>query len=678
MPLAGTLKLALSAADGGSVNAEADVDLGQAAGIDDPTIKAFVLEVGDQPLGHAAMKLRATRASGLLIDEATIEGEQLEIGPKAFPVRLTDFVLGYRRIGVDDVWDGRVSVAWGLGPPTPPGATAGLRFVNGRFGGAQLHFTDLNIPVPSPPAPPGIFFQDLGLAVIIRPSLEIAGTAGVSLGPTVLGLRALKLDATLTFKLRDACPGRRGNRPLILLEGTSELLGLLDGPSTYACYSASTHPGGESMVSFGGSYTLGLLGYALSVRGDGFIDGVRALTLTGVGELRMPGDSADRPASRARVLVSDRGISACTEDTLRIPAAAGSRPEDTTATVRIGFAYAWGQRGPPQRSCDIEQFKTVNVRSVIRRAVQTSAPQTTSTLLPDGLPTVAFAAVGRGAVPSVVIHPPSGRPIRVRAPKRRTSAPGYVAVTDAANHALYVVVAHPRPGRWRVGPLPGSPRSQILVARGLPAPSVAGALRRAGRDLVLDWAALDLRGQTIRFSEQGGDADVVLGESDKSSGSLRFTPQSGDGEHEVRALVQQGGLPRAELTVARFVSSGGASRVGLQAPLITGATGGRTLTVRLRNPNTARISGTVTAVTAERVKVARRERPASLGSARFALTAGGSRTVKLRLSSAVRTILRRIGTARVALRATARAGSGTVVRSRRVIEVRISQGARRG
>jgi hypothetical protein len=60
----------------------------------------------------------------------------------------------------------------------------------------------------------------------------------------------------------------------------------------------------------------------------------------------------------------------------------------------------------------------------------------------------------------------------------------------------------------------------------------------------------------VTFTEQGAKGvGAVLGKAKGSAGTLRFTPAPGPGgTREVIALVAQKGIPRKELTVARYVA----------------------------------------------------------------------------------------------------------------------------
>src|SRR5262249_10485434 len=111
----------------------------------------------------------------------------------------------------------------------------------------------------------------------------------------------------------------------------------------------------------------------------------------------------------------------------------------------------------------------------------------------------------------------------------------------------YVVLAHPRPGRWRIA---GDGIAEVRTAALRPAPRVRATLRH-GR---LSYRIAPRRGQTVTFAEHGrGVARTVT--VARRSGSLRFRPADGaGGRRAITALVQQDDLPRTRITVARFVA----------------------------------------------------------------------------------------------------------------------------
>ena len=100
---------------------------------------------------------------------------------------------------------------------------------------------------------------------------------------------------------------------------------------------------------------------------------------------------------------------------------------------------------------------------------------------------------------------------------------------------------------------PGSvPAAGVAVAHGLPEPEVQARVTGSRRTRTLRYEVTPLPGQTVQFVEQTG---ASIGTARGASGKIRFTPSPGPaGDREIVARVNQDGMPRRELSVARYLA----------------------------------------------------------------------------------------------------------------------------
>ena len=130
-----------------------------------------------------------------------------------------------------------------------------------------------------------------------------------------------------------------------------------------------------------------------------------------------------------------------------------------------------------------------------------------------------------------------------------------VVVPDAANRTTYVFVERPRAGRWRIAGLDGATLSRVALAHGLPKPHVKARVTGTGARRTLSYSVTPLPGQQVRFTERGADVAHDLGRARGRRGRIAFRATvTGNRRRTIQAEVVQDGLPRADLTVARFTA----------------------------------------------------------------------------------------------------------------------------
>lgn len=540
--MAGGAALTFNAAAG-----VASVEL--AAGVELKRVDPTPLALPDQkPTISGEFKAVAT-LDGVRLDSMTVEGKYLAIGLPLTRLEVKDFKLVYKQVPQGDLFTGTASI----GPPLGPAYQGEVTLLNGEFAGAGIEFKDLNIPVPSPPAPPGIYFQRAGLRFVMAPALEMEGVAGVSLGPSIRGVSAVRVDGSIKYQSEGACKGRGTKGATMTVSGELRFMDSEDSKGPFGTGYVCWQPGGN-LLSAGGTLAAELWGWSFEGSVDGFVDGRHAATLTGLATLRSPFDDVPGlpkppPSHRARAILSEIGLGACYEGDAPGLGQPGTNGESGN-WMRFGMMWKFGEF--PRWGCDLEAFRTVNA-SLSR--LHSAARPAATTSLPSGLPGAAFAVTGDGGPPKLRITGPGGVVIEANDVSRATKGAGWLAFPDPVNGITYVIVTAPTGGRWSVESLGGNPRiAKVEVARGLPEPQVFGTVTGEGEERVLTWTARKIAGQRIRFFEEGDDVARLIGESDAASGTLRFVPAAaGSAGRRITAVIDQDGLPRARMEVAAFV-----------------------------------------------------------------------------------------------------------------------------
>jgi hypothetical protein len=122
----------------------------------------------------------------------------------------------------------------------------------------------------------------------------------------------------------------------------------------------------------------------------------------------------------------------------------------------------------------------------------------------------------------------------------------------------YLLVRQPKGGDWTVSVDGGSSTViGISTANAVPDPDVSARVTGGSASRVLRFRARRIPGQRIVFTEVARGIDRPIGATERSSGRIRFTPSEGAaGPRLVAAEVEQDGMPRTSIAVARFRTSG--------------------------------------------------------------------------------------------------------------------------
>lgn len=214
--------------------------------------------------------------------------------------------------------------------------------------------------------------------------------------------------------------------------------------------------------------------------------------------------------------------------------------------VNLGAGYKWGAKWIDWigGSCDFGPYRAK------LRAVSAQAGGPVSTTVGAGQRAVAFKVLGDGTTPPrFTLTGPGGVSVTTPEDGETVIDERFVVVQQPGENATYVAVARPKAGRWTFTPSAGSTVRSVNGADALPEPEVTARLRRG----VLSYAIEPIPGQKVRFLETGKGTGVELGVTSRRRGTLRVQPNGGpSGMRRIVAVVEQGGMVRKRITVARY------------------------------------------------------------------------------------------------------------------------------
>lgn len=240
------------------------------------------------------------------------------------------------------------------------------------------------------------------------------------------------------------------------------------------------------------------------------------------------------------VYTSDKGYAACGS------AKIGAGPIQTSVTLGVAATYATGIPKVLTGACDIGTLVTA--------ATTAQAGGTRAVRLARGQRAAVIAVRGRQGAPRVEVRGPGGVRMSMPPTSRGGRRGRFTVIPAPQLDVTYVLVARPPGGAWRVRALPGStPIRSVRSARVLARPSVRARVTGRGHVRRLRWALKPRRGQVVRFMEMGPDGARPIATTRRARGAKRFRLYPGRrSTRRIVAEVLQGGVPRTQLTVARF------------------------------------------------------------------------------------------------------------------------------
>jgi hypothetical protein len=276
-----------------------------------------------------------------------------------------------------------------------------------------------------------------------------------------------------------------------------------------------------------------------------FIDGNNEYGFVGTidGEASKKGFNAEGSVSfkakdrsiSGKGLVSSKGVAGC-----------ASIKGILWTNIELGAGYKWGAQWIDWigGSCDFGPYRA----KVAAVAAQAGGPVPTTVAKDQRA--VSFKVLGDGtAPPRFTLTGPDGSSVTTPENGEMVQNDRFVVVQQPGENATYVAVAKPKAGTWTFTPSPGSTVRSVNGATALPEPEVSATLRRGA----LRYRIKPIAGQRVRFLEQGRGVGVELGVTARSRGTLRVRPNAGrSGTRRIIAVVEQGGMVRERITVARY------------------------------------------------------------------------------------------------------------------------------
>jgi len=473
----------------------------------------------------ADVRLRADNARKLYLDALRLEVPKVFMGG----LEISDLSVEYQSEAA--TWQGGAKLVLPSGyaidaRPPPP---RGFGFRDGAFdyAGAELLIPDPGVLVFS-----GVYLNKVGVFVETRPT-RFTGTALFTAGSA--GGKALaKIDAELFVAfatpsepyLRD---GKRYETLTIGAAGEMTLAGTIPLATARIVY---RYP---AFIELGGKLEYTLISGRLFARANigGFADlSTGRFNAEAAAELCV--NIGLEVCQGGAFVVSSRGAGACVY----------------TFFANVGGGIYWsGGVKLFWKSCDIGAFRATASRA--------QADGSFEVQVRDDVPFRAVEVIGRDGPPDVELTAPDGRKIA-------TPASGFLDSREAViwrgsapgDKSTFVMLPRTAAGRWRVAPAAGSsPIASIRTGDGLAEPRVSARVRGRGRRRTLAWSAVPQPGHTVTFVERGPQTYRVLGRARGRSGTIAFTPGDGPaGRRVIEAIVENDGIPRKTLTVARYVA----------------------------------------------------------------------------------------------------------------------------
>jgi hypothetical protein len=434
--------------------------------------------------------------------------------------------------GAQDTWEAEASVDWA----DQVTVTVDAGFVHGDFdhGSAAVDFTDPGVAVG-----PVLFLHHVDFSIQVGPPVVLAGSVAISVAGTYQtpfgDVSAVDFSGTMTFTASD---------PWSLdANGTESIVGIPFQSSWF-------HLSNDGSIGYGGRFdvdmfNLGVLTIHSDAGGVAFSDG--RFQLDSHGQICLFSQCAG-----GEWLVSSAGAAACADVSTLV------------GHIHIGAGYRWGGGLDIMwDSCGVGSYavapQTVSYHPAPGHAVlaaDVSAPPGSRQVALTGRDAYDVIGVeGTTDAPVVRVQGPDGTQVDTPSDGRSLQSGHYVIIPSTARyHTTYIVVVRPVPGTYILSPLPGSASlTQVLTAPSLPEPSVRGSVHVAGGSVTLDYQVQPQPGQAVVFTEEGAGVSRVVGAAAGAHGSIHYALRPGRGTRRVVALVEgRGGLPRTEITVARY------------------------------------------------------------------------------------------------------------------------------
>lgn len=384
-------------------------------------------------------------------------------------------------------------------------------------------------PVPPLALGSGVFLQHIDFAYDAGPPLTLNGGVKLTAGPPVNGTAAAAIEGRLKFVASDPW--------LLRADGNAAIAGF-GVASAYLQYQSN------GMIRLGGHIDANL--YEI-VSAKANIDmwlyaPTMKFNAQAGGEI-----CVWKGCGGGAVVISSTGIGGCVY----------------TRWTNFGLGFRWsGEFKFYLWGCDINHWasawdggRPTRLASYDASAAVSSEDMT----VPRGERAVYFRFASVDDPPEVTVTGPDGTEIVVPAgTEAYEKTDDHIILQVPPEHATYVIVRDPAPGRWTVQTADGSPD---LVAVGqasaLPKPRIKATVGGRGHARTLDYELNRVDGQTVQFFERAGRTSQRLAAVSDAQGRIRFQPAPGPGgKRSIVAVVQQDGAPREQMKVASYRAPG--------------------------------------------------------------------------------------------------------------------------
>jgi hypothetical protein len=512
--IAGSAAVDLTSGSGGGPRAEVPIHIGLPGVFTDPTTgKGLTADV----------TLKADNKRKLYVDALRVDLPQAFLGG----LQINNLFFEYR--AEESIWRGGANLLLPSGNEihaSPPPDNYGVGF---RNGGLDYLGGDFTFPAPGVAVFTGVFLHRIGLVVETHPTRftgSVSLTAGSVGSKTLAAIDGTVLVAFATPSEPLTVRDKRAESLAIDVDGKLRLLGAVDLAEAHLTYIYPYY------IEAAGKFSYQIIKDRVFVKATagGWVD-------AGSGKFNIEA-GADlcidikvwSGCKGGSVVLSSRGLGGCVE----------------TWFADVGGGIYWSGGGKIFfRSCDVGAFRATASRA--------AADGSFGVDVSKDAPFEAIEVVGRDAAPSIELTGPGGAKISTPEGGFLDTARAMIWRGIGDDKSTWLLLPRTAPGRWTIAPAAGSQIATVRTAHGLPKPKVSARLSGRASKRTLAYDVTPLPGQTVTFVERGPSTAHVIGTAKGTRGRITFRTADGPGgPRSIVAVVDNDGLVRKQLTVARF------------------------------------------------------------------------------------------------------------------------------
>jgi hypothetical protein len=212
-----------------------------------------------------------------------------------------------------------------------------------------------------------------------------------------------------------------------------------------------------------------------------------------------------------------------------------------------GDFYIW-----PIDGCRWTRFKDFGVFKRGVRGARAGGPITVQ--VKRGDPSTAYRLDGSDGAPHVRVTTPDGETLSSTDAAGIQTGPHLRILRSLQVKATVIGLIDPKPGKYKIEPLPGSPSiAKVTSAKDPPKAKVKARVSGNGSKRTLNYTIRRRPDQRVTFLESGAEGRREIGRvSGGGKGKLKFSPAPGAAGRSIIAQFELAGVPAERLTVARF------------------------------------------------------------------------------------------------------------------------------